>query len=146
MSRGTLSAPLRGDPAARALYAWEDAVVAPLDRSLVPFARLQALVDHVWAEEGRRWPPRVRPLPRQARRTVARATRTAIEAPSELPSWVLLHEVAHALTTDVDGQGAGHGPDFVATYVRLLVRHARLDPALLERTLAEAGIALPKGG
>jgi hypothetical protein len=131
----------RGDLAARKLYAWEDAVVAPRDRSLVPFAQLQALVDHVWTEEGRRWPPRVRPLPRQARRIVARATRTAIEAPPELPSWVLLHEVAHALTSDVDGNGIGHGPDFVGAYLRLLVRHARLDRALLERTLREAGIA-----
>jgi hypothetical protein len=130
----------RGDPQAWKLYAWEDAVVAPRDRSRVPFTRLQALVDHVWAESGRRWPPRVRPLPRQARRTVARATRTAIEAPPELPSWVLLHEVAHALTCDVDGNGLGHGPDFVAAYLDLLVRHARLDRAMLETTLAEAGI------
>jgi hypothetical protein len=130
----------RQDPQASRLYAWEDAVVAPRDRSLVPFARLQALVDHVWAEEGRRWPPRVRPLPGQARRTVARATRTAIEAPRELPSWVLLHEIAHALTADVDGNHAGHGPGFVATYLRLLERHARLDRELLEATLNAAGI------
>lgn len=136
----------RHDRAARRLYAWEDAVIAPRDRSLVPFARLQALVDHVWAAEGRRWPPRVRPLPKQARRTVARASRTAIEAPPELPSWVLLHEIAHALTAEVDGSHAGHGPDFVATYVRLLVRHARLDPLLLEATLAEAGIAWTRQG
>jgi hypothetical protein len=130
----------RHDPHARRLYAWEDAVVAPRDRSLVPFARLQALVDHVWAEEGRRWPPRVRPLPRQAHRTVARATRLAIEAPPELPSWVLLHEVAHALTADADGGHAGHGPDFVRAYLRLLVRHARLDRPMLEATLTAAGI------
>jgi hypothetical protein len=129
------------DRHAAKLYAWEDKVVAPRDRSLVPFARLQALVDHVWAEEGRRWPPRVRPLPKQARRTVARATRTAIEAPAELPSWVLLHEIAHALTAEVDGNHAGHGPDFVAAYLRLLVRHARLDRAMLEESLAKAGIA-----
>jgi hypothetical protein len=129
------------DRHAAKLYAWEDKVVAPRDRSLVPFARLQALVDHVWAEEGRRWPPRVRPLPKQARRTVARATRTAIEAPAELPSWVLLHEIAHALTAEVDGNHAGHGPDFVAAYLRLLVRHARLNRAMLEESLAKAGIA-----
>lgn len=130
----------RTDPEARRLYAWEDAVVAPRDRSLVPFARLQALVDHVWAAEGLRWPPRVRPLPKQARRTVARASRTAIEAPAELPSWVLLHEIAHALTSDVDGNNAGHGPDFIAAYLRLLERHARLDRALLEASLRDAGL------
>jgi hypothetical protein len=131
----------RHDRAAIQLYAWEDAVVAPRDRSLVPFARLQALVDHVWAAEGRRWPPRIRPLPKQARRIVARASRTAIEAPAELPSWVLLHEIAHALTAEVDGTHAGHGPAFVAAYLRLLENHARMDRALLEATLTEAGIA-----
>ncbi len=131
----------RHDRAAIQLYAWEDAVVAPRDRSLVPFARLQALVDHVWAAEGRRWPPRIRPLPKQARRIVARASRTAIEAPAELPSWVLLHEIAHALTAEVDGTHAGHGPAFVGAYLRLLERHARMDRAVLEATLTEAGIA-----
>lgn len=131
----------RRDSAARRLYAWEDAVVAPRDRSLVPFARLQALVDHVWAAEGRHFPPRIRPLPKQARRTVARATRISIEAPAELPAWVLLHEIAHALIADVDGNGLGHGPDFVATYLRLLVAHARMDRALLEASLRAAGIA-----
>lgn len=135
----------RGDAAALRLYAWEDAVVAPRDRSLVPFARLQALVDHVWAEEGLRWPPRVQPLPKQARRTVARATRIAIEAPPELPSWVLLHEIAHSLTSDAEGRSDGHGPTFVGVYVRLLIRHARIDAALLETTLAEAGIPWIRG-
>ena len=131
----------RGDACARKLYAWEDRVVAPLDRSRVPHAQMQALVDHVWQAEGLRWPPRMARLPTQARRTVARATRTRIEAPAELPSWVLLHEIAHAMTMDVEGYGAGHGADFVGVYVALLVRHARLDHANLVQSLAEDGVA-----
>lgn len=130
----------RADPAARRLYAWEDRVVAPRDASRVSRARMQALVDHVWQAEGLRWPPRVRPLPGQARGTVARATRTAIEAPETLPSWVLLHEVAHAMTMDVDGHGAGHGASFVGVYLRLLVDHARMDRAALEASLIAHGI------
>lgn len=131
----------RGDATARRLYAWEDAVVAPRDRSLVPFAQLQALVDHVWSGEDLRWPPRVRPLPRQARATVARATRLAIEAPPALPTWVLLHELAHAMTSTAEGETGGHGPDFVGIYLRLLVRYAGLPETLLAETLAEARIA-----
>lgn len=127
--------------AARRLYAWEDAEVAPRDRSSVPFAQLQALVDHVWAGEGLRFPPRVRPLPRQARRTVARATRTAIEAPPELPTWVLLHELAHALTSTAEEKSDGHGPRFAGMYLRLLERYARMDRAALEASLRRAGIA-----
>jgi hypothetical protein len=131
----------RGDVAARRLYAWEDSVVAPRDRSLVPFRHLQALVDHVWAGEGLRWPPRVRPLPRQARAAMARATRLSIEAPEALPSWVLLHELAHAMTSTAEGGTNGHGPDFVGIYARLLVRYARLPETLIAETLAAAGIA-----
>ncbi len=135
----------RDDAEARRLYAWEDQVVAPRDTSLVPFAQLQSLVDHVWAAEGLRYPPRVRPLPRQARRTVARATRLAIEAPPALPSWVLLHELAHAMTSTAEGESAGHGPAFVGLYLRLLVRHARMPEDELARSLRAAGIAFDPG-
>lgn len=130
----------RGDRAARLLYAWEDREVAPRDTAAVPFARLQALVDHVWAAEGLRFPPRVRPLPRQARGTVARASRLAIEAPPALPSWVLLHELAHAMTSTAEGASAGHGPVFVGMYLGLLARHARMDPEALAASLRADGI------
>jgi hypothetical protein len=126
---------------ANRLYAWEDRAVAPRDRSRVPFARLQALVDHVWAAEGLRFPPRVRPLPKQARATVARATRLSIEAPPELPSWVLLHELAHAMTSTAEGENDGHGARFVGLYLRLLARHARMPEEELARSLRAAGIA-----
>lgn len=129
-----------GDAEARCLYAWEDAEVAPRDRSRVPFAQLQTLVDHVWAAEGLRFPPRVRPLPRGAHATMARATRLAVEAPPELSSWVLLHELAHAMTSTAEGASAGHGPLFVGMYLRLLVRHARMPEEELARSLAAAGI------
>jgi hypothetical protein len=131
----------RADPEARRLYAWEDREVAPRDASRVPFAQMQALVDHVWAAEGLRFPPRIRPLPRQARATVARATRLRIEAPAELPSWVLLHELAHCLTSTAEGAHAGHGPAFAGMYLHLLVRHARMPRPALEASLRRAGIA-----
>lgn len=131
----------RADGAARRLYAWEDRVVAPRDTGAVPFAQLQALVDHVWAAEGLRFPPKIRPLPRQARRTVARASRLAIEAPPQLPTWVLLHELAHAMTSTAEGASAGHGPLFVGMYLGLLVRHARMPMGELAASLRAAGIA-----
>jgi hypothetical protein len=130
----------RGDAAARRLYAWEDAEVAPRDASHVPFAHLQLLVDHVWAAEGLRFPPRVRRLPRQARATMARASRLAIEAPAELPTWILLHELAHAMSSTADGVSAGHGPAFVGLYLHLLVRHGGMPRPVLEASLAAAGI------
>lgn len=121
------------------LYAWENRVVAPLDRSVVPFDRMQAIVDHVWAAEGLRWPPRVRPR-KATRATLATGSRLAIEAPGSLPTWILLHEIAHAMTATADGRGAGHGPDFVGIYVRLLVRHCRMDQGMLAASLTAAGV------
>ncbi len=129
---------LRPDPQKQRLYAWEDREVAPRDQSRVAYAQLQALVDHVWAAEGLRWPPQVRPLPKQARRTVARATRLAIEAPAELPSWVLLHELAHAMSSTAEERSDGHGPIFVGLYLKLLVDHARLPREALEASLRAA--------
>ena len=120
-------------------YAWENRVVAPLDRSVVAFERMQAIVDHVWTAEGLRWPPRVRPR-KATRATLATGSRLAIEAPDSLPSWILLHEVAHAMTSTAEGDGAAHGPDFVGVYVGLLVRHCRLDPEMLAASLAADGI------
>jgi hypothetical protein len=134
----------RGDAAARRLYAWEDAEVGPREASRVPFGQLQALVDHVWAAEGLRFPPRVKRLPHQARRTVARATRLAIEAPAVLPTWILLHELAHALTSTAEGDNDGHGPRFVGLYLHLLVRHARMPEAALVASLRAAGIAFDR--
>jgi hypothetical protein len=141
VSRQHLRGTARGEGArARRVYAWEDRVVAPLDQSRVSFDRMQALVDYVWTEAGLRWPPRVR-RKRASSRVMATGSRLAIEAPAELPSWVLLHEIAHAMTADHDGAGDGHGPAFMGVYLGLLVRHARLDAGHLSRTLAEAGIA-----
>ena len=63
------------------------------------------------------------------------------EAPPELASWVLLHELAHAMTSTEDGGNDGHGARFVGLYLRLLVRHARMSEAELTRSLRDAGIA-----
>lgn len=122
------------------VYAWENRVVAPLDRSVVPFAQMQAIVDHVWTGEGLRWPPRMR-LRKATRATLATGSRLAIEAPESLPSWILLHEIAHAMTSAADGAGDGHGADFVGVYVGLLVRYARMDADMLAESLRSAGIA-----
>lgn len=38
------------------------------------------------------------------------------------PTWVIIHELAHSLTTDLELGSALHGPDFVGVYMRLLDR------------------------
>ncbi len=91
---------------------------------------------------GLRYPPAVEPLPSQATATLARANRLRVLLPPRAPSWCLLHELAHAMTSTADGRSDGHGPAFMGVYVRLLARYLRLDPAGLIRSAAEAGIAV----
>ena len=122
------------------LYAWEDRVVAPHGGAPLPFAAAQGMVDAIWAELGLRYPPRVEPLPSQATRRMADANRLRLRLPAEFPPWVLLHELAHTLSSTHDGASDGHGPIFTGLYVQLLERYLRLPSAMLMASLEEAGL------
>ena len=122
------------------VYAWEDRVIAPRDRSRIPFPAAQGMVNAIWSETGLRYPPRVEPLPAQARTRVADADRLTLRLPRLAPSWHLLHELAHSMSTTHDGQSDGHGPVFMGIYVQLLGRYLRLDEVELLQSLAVAGI------
>ena len=124
------------------LYAWEDTVVAPRDPSLLAFAQAQRMVDAIWSEMGLRYPPKVEPLPTQATVLQADATRLTLRLPKQVPSWILLHELAHAMTSTHDGGSDGHGPLFVGLYVDLLVRYLRLDRTVLRKSLEKAAITI----
>jgi hypothetical protein len=98
------------------------------------------MVDAIWADLGLRFPPKVERLPRQARCTVADATRLSIRLPQSGPSWLLLHELAHALSSTHDGVSGGHGPVFMGLYAQVLVRYLRVPIEELRQSLAAAGI------
>jgi len=119
-------------------------VVAPCDPTVVPFAAAQAMVNAIWADMELRYPPAVERLPRRATATVASANRLSIFLSDRTPSWCLLHEIAHAMTTTQDGHSDGHGPLFMGVHVRLLVRYLRLDEAGLLGSLAGAGIEVAR--
>jgi hypothetical protein len=117
------------------VYAWENRVIAPHDRSQIAFGAAQAMVDAIWAEAGLVYPPEVKPLPQQARNLVADATRLCIRLGEATPSWCLLHELAHAMTSTHEGRSDQHGADFMGIYLQLLDRYMRI-PGL--RASAEA--------
>jgi hypothetical protein len=122
------------------VYDWEGRVVVPYDRSHLAIAAAQPMVDAIWTEMGLLYPPRVEPLPAVARRRLADANRLTIRLPALVPSWCLLHELAHAMTSDHDGRSDGHGPLFMAVYVQLLSRYMRLDAGPLRASAAARGI------
>jgi hypothetical protein len=122
------------------VYAWEENFVAARDPTAIAFAQAQGMVDAIWAEMGLRFPPKVERLPRQARSTMADATRLSIRLPESSPSWWLLHELAHAMTSTMDGQSDGHGPKFMGLYVQMLARYLRVPLDALVTSLEAAGV------
>jgi hypothetical protein len=95
---------------------------------------------------GRTWVCATRPRSRhcrdKAKATIARANRLSILLPESTPSWCLLHELAHAMTSHADGGSDGHGPLFMGVYVRLIVRYLRLAQQFLTDSLQDAGIKI----
>jgi hypothetical protein len=102
------------------------------------------VVDAIWSDMGLRYPPAVAPLSPKATATIARADRLSILLSDRTPSWCVLHELAHAMTSDVDGRSDGHGPVFMGVYVRLIERYLRLDPQVLIDSLRHAGIEIAR--
>ena len=124
------------------VYAWEERFVAARDQTSIRFAQAQGMVDAIWAETGLRFPPKVERLPRQARCTFADATRLSIRLPASSPSWWLLHELAHVMTSTADGQSDGHGPKFMGLYVKMLARYLRMPVEASLMSLEAADIAV----
>jgi len=109
------------------VYAREEQLIAPRDQTAVAFAQAQAMGDTMWADLGLCVPPKVEHLPQQARCTVADATRLSIRLPQSSPSWLLLHELAHALSSTHDGVSDGHGRVFMGLCARTCSLSARAD-------------------
>ena len=122
------------------VYAWEERFVARYDRSTIVLAQAQGMVDAIWTELGLCFPPKIEPLPRQARSTLADANRLTIRLADTSPSWWLLHELAHSLTSSHDDRSDGHGAKFMGLYAQLLTRYLRLPMDALLASVHAAGI------
>ena len=107
------------------VYAWEDRMVAPRDKSTLPYTAAKDMVGAIWADLDLRYPPKVERLPRQARRLQADGSRLLVRLPQKMPPWLLLHELAHALSSTHEGASDGHGPAFMGLYIQLLGRYMR---------------------
>jgi hypothetical protein len=118
--------------------------VAPCDPTILLFSSARAVVDAIWSDMGLRYPPAIVPLSRRATATMACANRLSIWLADRTPSWCVLHELAHAMTSDADGRSDGHGPIFMGVYVRLIERYLRLDTRTLIDSLQDAGIEVTR--
>ncbi len=105
-------------------YAWENRHVGPVDHSEVAFKDIQAIVDYIWDKEGLKYPPRVVEMnPRKHAMGTGSRTQLEFKIDRTVPTWVIIHEVAHSLTSDLESSIDGHGPVFVGAYMKLLDKH-----------------------
>lgn len=104
------------------VYAWEDRHVHHKDTGSIPFEQAQSIVDYVWEQAGLAYPPKIRELGRNASATAANANRLTIRIPAAgISTTILLHEVAHSMTTDAaNGRTHAHRPRFVGVFMKLL--------------------------
>lgn len=135
------------DPQKKILYAWEDRVIGPRDRTLIPYARAQMQVDAVWMAAGLLYAPVVHPLHPNTRRYVGKAHRSKVWLPEKrpTPSWIILHEVAHSMTATMEGEIDGHGPKYLWVYMTLVERHLKIPMLTLMATAKQAGLEFEIG-
>lgn len=115
------------------VYSWDWNHVSKLDKSQLSFDQAKMMVTAIWMSEGLINPPDVLEMPKQERKAFAKANRNSVFFPTDktIPTWIVLHELAHSLTNTVDGNGDRHGADFVGVYMKLLVKYLKMPLPLL---------------
>lgn len=140
MKSSRMNKPKLMDYQRQRVYDWEDQFINA-DKSLVLPEQAQSLVDYIWKEEGLSHPPRVQLLTKAATRKEASANRMGLWMHERgTKTTVLLHELAHSMTSTFDGGSCQHRPRFVGVYMQLLNKYARIDLPLLMFTAKQAGV------
>lgn len=125
------------------LYDWENANV--YRGRFIPFDYITTYVARVWEAEGLKHPPLVDTVGKNCRRKLADGCRSKVRFRAEgAHESVILHELAHAMTCNVDDTGDWHGPEFVGTYMRLLYNHMNVPLFALWFSATQAGLDFVK--
>ena len=114
------------------LYSWERKYVAPHDHSKVDLKVAKTIVDYIWQSEGLKYPPKVLAIAEQSKKS-GQANRSFVWLQSSIPTWIVIHEVAHSMNSTNDGDTVGdhHGPDYVGIYMKLLTKYLNLSLPVL---------------
>jgi len=107
------------------VYDWERINVAKHDTKLISIDLVPMIVEHVWKNEGLKFHPVVELLPDNAKH-LGDATRTMVRFKRETYTWIVLHELAHSMTSECSGVSNYHGSIFMGVYIQLLSRYLNL--------------------
>jgi hypothetical protein len=132
-----MESPKIRDSQRSAVYSWERNNIAHFDVKPVPFNQVQAIIDYVWAQEGLEYPPQAELLPKNATGRAGDATRTKVRFRESTYTWIILHELAHSLTSNIEYESNHHGSLFMGMYIQLLNRFLKI-PYDVMRDSAEA--------
>lgn len=100
------------------VYNWERENMPP--GRFLKFEEIAPYVATVWRELGREHPPLIEALPKQVRNIGGDANRFKLRFPERgATQATVLHEMAHALTSDIHGGTDAHGPAFVGEFMRI---------------------------
>lgn len=133
---------MKRDAQKQRVYDWEHKVVNPRVVATVHGDNLQTFVDGVWMKLGLLYPPKVSRMPKNVRKARADATRLTLRFTEvNTPTWVVVHEIAHALTASIEGNSERHGEKFMGVYLKLLDQICGLPLALTMYSLKEHNVA-----
>lgn len=103
------------------VYLWENKFI-PSGRH-ISFEEIQAYVNNVWSGMGLSFPPKVKVLPSQ-KHALGDATRLTVRFPKTgATEHIILHELAHAMTADIDGLSHQHNEYFVGMLMTLAEKY-----------------------
>lgn len=122
------------------VYDWELTYVRNRSNQMVSSENAQSIVDYVWQDMGLIGPPIVKIFYPKTSRKLSKAAhaegREAIAIPPYgVSTYVILHEIAHCMTSTLEGNEELHGPDFVGMYVQLLAKYGNISMFELMYTL-----------
>jgi hypothetical protein len=116
------------------LYAWERRFIAPKDINPIDITIVKGIVNYVWLQEGLKYPPLVGLLSEKAKHD-GEGDRLEVNFKRRTYTWIVLHELAHSMTSLHDGKTNGHGAYYVGMYAQLLSRYMNIDLQFIKDTL-----------
>lgn len=112
------------------VYKWEDCLP---NGDHISFDKIQEYVNLVWEKMNLQYPPRVEKI--RKNKAIADATRMVVRfQPHGCCQKIILHELAHSMTMNIDGIGHQHNDVFVGMYMILMERFLNMSPTMLYST------------
>lgn len=127
------------------VYKWEEMVVYQYSGPDIAFHNIKKMVDYVWEDMGLLYPPKVTQFQPNVKSKGADATREELRFHGQSNARQVLHEMAHAMTDDVEYYYEGHGPEFVGMVMQLYSKYLGIDLLLLEHTATQMGVMFNRG-